>query len=87
MEKKTSGTIWEVDYVLEHTGRNDGRTAPDGSKVWVHPRAFKNDWKLYHVVGHEYAHLIHIHLGDFNRWGGDLRKPIGSKSNFRISGI
>lgn len=68
MEKKTSGTVWEVDYVLEHTGRNDGRTAPDGSQVWVHPKAFKNDWKLYHVVGHEYAHLKHIHLGDFSRW-------------------
>ena len=33
MEKQTSGTVWEVDYGLEHTGRNEGRTALDGSQV------------------------------------------------------
>lgn len=80
MEKKTSGAVWEVDYGLEHTGRNDGRTATDGSQVWVHPRAFKNDWRLYHVVGHEYAHLKHIHLGDFSRWESTYRSKSAARA-------
>ena len=63
-------TEWLIDYLQEHTGvtTNDARTAPDGSKVWIHPYAFKSDWRLYHVVGHEFEHLKHIYSGDMDRW-------------------